>query len=95
MVLAGLRAGARGYRTKDVSAEEIRQALSQVRQGQAVIDPAVRHHVVNAIADAPALSGRPRARVIASWRTCARAPRRERRPGALLVQRDTRAVSAG
>jgi DNA-binding CsgD family transcriptional regulator len=30
------------------------QALSQVRSGQAVIDPAVQHHLVEAIADAPA-----------------------------------------
>jgi len=53
-VLDALRAGARGYLTKDAGAEEIRQALSQVRHGQAVIDPAVQHHVVKAIADSPA-----------------------------------------
>jgi DNA-binding NarL/FixJ family response regulator len=53
-VIDALRAGARGYLTKDAGAEEIRQALSQVRHGQAVIDPAVQHHVVKAIADSPA-----------------------------------------
>jgi DNA-binding NarL/FixJ family response regulator len=50
-VIDALRAGARGYLTKDASGEEIRQALIQVRNGQAVIDPAVQHHVVKAIAD--------------------------------------------
>jgi DNA-binding NarL/FixJ family response regulator len=53
-VLDALRAGARGYLTKDAGAEEIRQALRQVVGGQAVIDPAVQHHLVDAIAVAPA-----------------------------------------
>jgi DNA-binding NarL/FixJ family response regulator len=50
-VIEALRAGARGYLTKDAGAEEIRQALAQVISGQAVIDPAVQHHLVDAIAD--------------------------------------------
>jgi DNA-binding NarL/FixJ family response regulator len=49
-VLDALRAGARGYLTKDAGADEIRQALEQVVGGQAVIDPAVQHHLVDAIA---------------------------------------------
>jgi DNA-binding NarL/FixJ family response regulator len=49
-VIDALRAGARGYLTKDAGAEEIRQALTQVISGQAVIDPAVQHHLVEAIA---------------------------------------------
>jgi DNA-binding NarL/FixJ family response regulator len=53
-VLEALRAGARGYLTKDAGAEEIRNALRQVVGGQAVIDPAVQHHLVDAIAVAPA-----------------------------------------
>lgn len=53
-VIDALRAGARGYLTKDAGEAELRQALSQVRSGQAVIDPAVQHHLVEAIADAPA-----------------------------------------
>ena len=48
-VLDALRAGARGYLTKDASAEEIRAALQQVRTGRAVIDPAVQGHLVEAI----------------------------------------------
>lgn len=50
-VIEALRAGARGYLTKDAGAEEIRRALAQVVSGQAVIDPAVQHHLVDAIAD--------------------------------------------
>jgi DNA-binding NarL/FixJ family response regulator len=53
-VIDALRAGARGYLTKDAGAAEIGTALAQVRSGQAVIDPAVQHHVVDAIADASA-----------------------------------------
>jgi DNA-binding NarL/FixJ family response regulator len=56
-VIEALRAGARGYLTKDASAEEIRQALAQVVSGQAVIDPAVQHHLVDAIADPDAVAG--------------------------------------
>jgi len=53
-VIDALRAGARGYLTKDAGAAEIRQALKQVMSGQAAIDPAVQRHLVEAIADGPA-----------------------------------------
>ena len=56
-VIEALRAGARGYLTKDAGAAEIRQALQQVVSGQAVIDPAVQHHLVDAIAVAPPPAG--------------------------------------
>jgi DNA-binding NarL/FixJ family response regulator len=49
-VLDALRAGARGYLTKDAGGAEIRHALRQVLDNHAVIDPAVQHHVVDAIA---------------------------------------------
>lgn len=52
-VVSALRAGAVGYLTKDASAEEIRQALERVSSGQAVIDPAVQRHLVEAIAAGP------------------------------------------
>jgi DNA-binding NarL/FixJ family response regulator len=52
-VLDALRAGARGYLTKDASGTEIRQALQRVLDGQAVIDPAVQRHLVEAIAGMP------------------------------------------
>jgi DNA-binding NarL/FixJ family response regulator len=51
-VIDALRAGARGYLTKDAGAKEIEQALRQVMQGQAAIDPAVQHHLLDAIAGA-------------------------------------------
>jgi DNA-binding NarL/FixJ family response regulator len=52
-VLGALRAGARGYLTKDAGAEEIRAAVEAVDRGEAALDPSVQHHVVAALA-APA-----------------------------------------
>jgi DNA-binding NarL/FixJ family response regulator len=52
-VLDALRAGARGYLTKDSGAEEIQHALHQLAQGQAAIDPAVQHHLLDVIAHIP------------------------------------------
>jgi DNA-binding NarL/FixJ family response regulator len=54
-VIDALRAGARGFLTKDASAEEIRRAIDAVVQGEAAIDPAVQHHVVNAVATTTSL----------------------------------------
>ena len=50
-VLAALRAGARGYLTKDAGADEIRAALEAVARGEAALDPAVQHHVLAALTD--------------------------------------------
>ena len=52
-VIDAVRAGARGYLTKDAGAEEIRRALDQLASGQAAIDPAVQHHLLDAIAVSP------------------------------------------
>ena len=52
-VIDALRAGARGYLTKDAGAKEIEQALDQVTQGQAAIDPAVQHHLLDALIAGP------------------------------------------
>jgi DNA-binding NarL/FixJ family response regulator len=49
-VVAALRAGARGFLTKDAGAGQIEQALRAVMRGEAAIDPAVQHHVVAAVA---------------------------------------------
>jgi DNA-binding NarL/FixJ family response regulator len=49
-VLSALRAGARGYLTKDAGADEIRSAIEAVAGGAAALDPAVQHHVVGALA---------------------------------------------
>jgi DNA-binding NarL/FixJ family response regulator len=62
-VVGALRAGARGYLTKDASGAEISRALQEVLGDRAVIDPAVQHHVVEAIAAAGVPgAGRPAAR---------------------------------
>jgi DNA-binding NarL/FixJ family response regulator len=49
-VLGALRAGARGYLTKDASSEDIRTAILNVAAGEAALDPSVQHHVVAALA---------------------------------------------
>jgi DNA-binding NarL/FixJ family response regulator len=48
-VLGALRAGARGYLTKDAGAEQIRAAVEAVHRGEAALDPAVQRHVVAAL----------------------------------------------
>lgn len=63
-VLPALRAGARGYLTKDAGADEIRGAIQRVAEGQAAIDPAVQHHLLAAIAGgAPAAEVEPAGRL--------------------------------
>jgi DNA-binding NarL/FixJ family response regulator len=52
-VLGALRAGARGYLTKDAGAEEIKAAVEAVARGEAALDPAIQHHVLAAVS-APA-----------------------------------------
>ena len=52
-VLGALRAGARGYLTKDAGAEQIRSAVFAVARGEAALDPAIQHHVLAAVS-APA-----------------------------------------
>jgi DNA-binding NarL/FixJ family response regulator len=49
-VLGALRAGARGYLTKDASSQEIHAGILAVAAGDAALDPAVQHHVVAALA---------------------------------------------
>jgi DNA-binding NarL/FixJ family response regulator len=62
-VLGALRAGARGYLTKDAGAEDIRAAVEAVARGEAALDPSVQHHVVAALAGPepapPAAAGLP------------------------------------
>ena len=53
-VIKALRAGARGYLTKDAGSDQIRQGLWQVFHDGAVIDPAVQRHLLDAIGSAPA-----------------------------------------
>jgi DNA-binding NarL/FixJ family response regulator len=56
-VLGALRAGARGYLTKDASSDDIHTAILSVAAGAAALDPAVQNHVVAALSD----DGRPSA----------------------------------
>jgi DNA-binding NarL/FixJ family response regulator len=48
-VFAALRAGARGYLTKNADAGEILQALSAVRAGDAQLDPSVQRRLLEAV----------------------------------------------
>jgi len=59
-VLGALRAGARGYLTKDAGAADIRSAIEAVARGEAALDPAIQHHVLAAVAaPAPAAAELP------------------------------------
>jgi DNA-binding NarL/FixJ family response regulator len=58
-VLGALRAGARGYLTKDASGEDIRAAIFAVAAGDAALDPAVQLQVVSAVAGARDDSAEP------------------------------------
>ncbi|MFI0485096.1 response regulator [Actinomadura sp. 9N215] len=49
-IFAALRAGARGYLTKDAGADEIARAVAAVRGGAAQLDPAVQRRLVDAVA---------------------------------------------
>ncbi len=57
-MIEALRAGARGYLTKDAGAEEIHAAVRAVHGGAAALDPAVQHHVVAAVGGAGAAETR-------------------------------------
>ncbi|GLZ79539.1 DNA-binding response regulator [Actinorhabdospora filicis] len=57
-VLAALRAGARGYLTKDAGAPEIERALRRVAGGEAELDPGVQKRLLEMI---PPASGRAEA----------------------------------
>jgi DNA-binding NarL/FixJ family response regulator len=57
-----LQAGARGYLTKDASAEEIEQAIRALVAGQTHLDPAIQQRLVAAVLDetpTPAAESRP------------------------------------
>jgi len=54
LVLAGLRAGARGYVLKDAPADEIVRAITALARGEAYLQPAVAARVVAQVAGAEA-----------------------------------------
>ena len=47
-----LQAGARGYLTKDASAEEIEQAIRALAAGRTHLDPAIQQRLISAVLDA-------------------------------------------
>ncbi|MEV6967252.1 response regulator transcription factor [Hamadaea sp. NPDC051192] len=53
-VLAGLRAGATGYLTKDATRNQIAQAIRAAAEGTSVLDPEVSRKLLAAAGDAPA-----------------------------------------
>ena len=52
-IVPALRAGARGYLTKDASAEQIETAIRAVHAGQTHLDPAVQERLVAAVISRP------------------------------------------
>jgi DNA-binding NarL/FixJ family response regulator len=58
-ILPALRAGARGYLTKDASAEQIETAIRAVHAGQTHLDPAVQARLVAAVTSPPPAVSQP------------------------------------
>jgi DNA-binding NarL/FixJ family response regulator len=62
-VLGALRAGARGYLTKDAGAEEIARAIERVQAGEALLDPSVQARLLDGLGrvvePAPRQPGKP------------------------------------
>ena len=54
-----LQAGARGYLTKDASAEEIEQAIRALVAGETYLDPTVQQRLVAAVLDPTPISDTP------------------------------------
>jgi DNA-binding NarL/FixJ family response regulator len=52
-IVPALRTGARGYLTKDASAEQIEAAIRAVHAGQTYLDPAVQERLVAAVISQP------------------------------------------
>ncbi|GAA4207353.1 response regulator [Actinocatenispora rupis] len=63
-VLAGLRAGALGYLTKEAGREEIGRAVHAAAAGQSVLDADVQRRLVAAVADPPTPPVREARRVL-------------------------------
>lgn len=58
-VFEALRAGASGFVTKDIGADELRHAIRVVASGQALLSPSVTRRVVDAFAAKPAMTTAP------------------------------------
>jgi DNA-binding NarL/FixJ family response regulator len=55
-VMAALRAGARGYLTKDATSEEIERAIRDAASGRTRLDPMVQERLVEMVTSGPAVS---------------------------------------
>ncbi|HVY09264.1 MAG TPA: response regulator transcription factor [Mycobacteriales bacterium] len=55
-VMAALRAGARGYLTKDATSEEIERAIRDAAAGRTRLDPTVQERLVELVTSGPAAS---------------------------------------
>jgi DNA-binding NarL/FixJ family response regulator len=58
-VIAVIRAGARGYVTKSIGAQELADAVRRVQEGDAVFSPRLAGFVLDAFAGVPAAAPRP------------------------------------
>jgi DNA-binding NarL/FixJ family response regulator len=58
-VFAALRAGARGFLTKDATAEQIRQAVLSVHAGDAQLDPSVQRRLLAALTQRTPVAASP------------------------------------
>jgi DNA-binding NarL/FixJ family response regulator len=58
-IVPALQAGARGYLTKDASAEQIEAAIRAVHAGQTHLDPAVQERLVTAVISRPPVAEPP------------------------------------
>src|SRR5207342_1571195 len=56
-IVPALQAGARGYLTKDASAEQIEAAIHAVHAGQTHLDPAVQERLVATVISRPPAAG--------------------------------------
>jgi DNA-binding NarL/FixJ family response regulator len=61
-VFAALRAGARGFLTKDAAAEEVARALRRVAAGDAELDPSVQRRLLDALPAGPPTTAQVRDR---------------------------------
>ena len=58
-IVPALQAGARGYLTKDASAEQIEAAIHAVHAGQTHLDPAVQERLVTMVISRPPVAEPP------------------------------------
>ncbi len=58
-IVPALQAGARGYLTKDASAEQIEAAIRAVHAGQTHLDPAVQERLVTVVISQPPVAEPP------------------------------------